>query len=103
MKIFPSGSPVLLAEQRLEQSKQQLHQQLGQARSALKSIVSQPWRQLIVIGIVALAGFWLARGKTAVARFVGASLWPPVQSLVIALLIRFVTQRMARRESADEI
>lgn len=103
MKMFPAGSPVRIAEHRLEQSKQRLRRQLYQARWGLNSKLAKPSNLLIVTGVGALLGIWLARRKAAVAMSDVAGAWSPVWSLVFPLLIRFVMQRITKRARAEEI
>src|SRR5688572_11203642 len=101
MKLFPVASSTLRAEQRLEQSKQQLRQQVDQVQSTLHSTLTQPSSLLVVTGISALVGVWLARRKTAAVASGGAGF--PVQSLVFALLMHFIVQRIEKRSCADRI
>lgn len=101
MNIFPAASAVLVVEQRLERSKQQLRQQLDQARSTFNSTLAQPSSLLVVTGMGALLGIWLTRGKAAAVRFGIASAWPLVRSTLFALLIRFVVQHVTRSTARE--
>ena len=101
MKISLTTSPVVVVEQRLERSKQQLRQQLDQARSTLNSTLVQPSSLLVVTGMGALLGIWLTRGKATAVRFGIASAWPLVRSTLFALLIRFVVQHITRNRARE--
>ena len=85
MKLFPTTPSVLDAEQRLEQSKRQFRQQVDRAQSTLIGRSSL----LVVTGVSALLGSWLARRKIV-------SLAGPLQGLLLAFLARFVLRRIKR-------
>jgi hypothetical protein len=90
MKLFSTTPSVLDAEQRLEQSKQQLHRQLDQIQSGLTLLSSL----LAIGGVGAMLGSWLARRKvTMAAPDTGGGRFP-VRSLVFTLLMRFILQRI---------
>jgi len=101
MKISLTASPVVVVEQRLERSKQQLRQQWDQARSTLNSTLVQPSSLLVVTGMGALLGIWLTRGKATAVRFGIASAWPLVRSTLFALLIRFIVQHVTRDRARE--
>jgi hypothetical protein len=103
MKLFPAAFSTQRAEQRLEQSKQRLHQQLDHIQSTLNSTLTQPSSLLIVTGVSALLGAWLARRKTKVVASGSISAGFPVRSLVFTLLLHFILERITKRSRADEV
>jgi len=97
MKLFSPSSSVPDAERKLEQSKRQVRQQLDKAQSTLITTSSV----LIVTGIAAFAGLWLARKKIAAATIstgAGLAVWSPV----LASLVRFISERVTKRSRDDE-
>ena len=101
MKQLPSPPAVLDVEQRLERSKRQLHEQLNQAQSTLHSTLTRPSSLLMVTGIGALLGMWIARRRKKTTKPSSASEGFPIRSLVFALLTRFILQRIEKRSHTD--